>query len=77
MCNEDKCNNKETETTKKIVESNMTFEKAMGRMSNDPNAMEDLVKKKTGSTGSSESPRGSGIKNCIQTLFFNLIIFKN
>ena len=61
MCNEDKCNDKETEATKQIVESEMTFEKAMGRMSNDPNAMEDLVKKKTGSTVSSESPRGSGI----------------
>ena len=61
MCNEDKCNNKETDATKKTVESEMTFEKAMGRMSNDPDTMEDLVKKKTESTGASESPRGSGI----------------
>ena len=45
----------------------MTFEKAMARMSSDPDTMEDLLKKKAGltesteSTGSRESPRGSGI----------------
>ena len=64
ICNEDKCNNKETEATKKTVESKLTFEKAMARMSNDPDTMEDLLKKKTGSTestGSRESLRGSGI----------------
>ena len=67
MCNEDKCNDKENEATKKTVESKLTFEKAMARMSNDPDTMEDLLKKKTGSTestestGSRESLRGSGI----------------
>ena len=64
MCNEDKCNDKKTEASKKVVKSEMTFEKAMARMSTDPDTMEDLLKKKTESTestGSRESSRGSGI----------------
>ena len=71
MCNEDKCNGKD-ETDKadaKVVESEKDFEIAMKEMG--------IITKPTGSTGSSESPKCSGIKNCKETFFMNLIIFKN
>ena len=46
----------------------MTFEKAMGRISNDPDTMEDLVKKKTESTGSTGSKEVQVYK--IRKLFY-------
>ena len=71
MCNEDKCNGKDEtdETDAKVVKSDMTFENGAGKFG--------IITKPTGSTGSSESPRCSGIKNCKETFFMNLIIFKN
>ena len=79
MCNEEKCNDgKEKVTNENIVESEMTFEDAsmkmaMGRMNKIyPGKVNDIVEEpgvipeKPGSTGFSESPKCSGIKNCKQ-----------